>query len=315
MKRFCLAEDIMPTRLITLSAREHVFDGIGFLLEQGISGAPVTDSDGRYLGVFSEKCCLRVLTATARLVTPSEESAGEGTTAADFMIRKPITLSPAMDVFEAIDRLLNRRISGAPVLDEDGKFLGVFSEKTSMRVVIESAYGQLPTTRVDAFLNTDFGRVIAAETRLLGVAQKFLETPYRRLVVLRDGQLLGQISRRDVLRAEHHLSAILRGRGPARSAADIDRRSDPFSATIRDRLSIGVVRGFLDTQAATISEETDLLEIARLFLETSYRRLPVLRDGNLIGLVTRRDLLCAALRLMDVAPRREQAPLYLSALT
>lgn len=309
-----LAKDIMPTRLVTLSAREHVFDGIGFLLKHDISGAPVTDSEDRYLGVFSEKCCMRVLTATARIVAGSEQSAGDRTRARDFMVRKLITLSPGMDVFEAIDLLLKSRISGAPVLDENDNFLGVFSEKTSMRVLIESAYGQLPTTRVEAFLNTDLGRVVAAENSLLDIAQKFLDTPYRRLVVLRNGKLLGQISRRDVLRAEHHLSAILRNCSHAQSAPGGIDQDDPLSATIRGRLSAGRVRGFMDAHAATITEETDLLRMARIFLDTPYRRLPVLRDGQLVGLVTRRDLLRATLRLMDVVPRRTQAPLYLSSI-
>jgi len=314
MDRPRLAKEIMLTRLVTLSAREHVLDGVGFLLKHGISGAPVTDGDGRYLGVFSEKCCMRVLTATARIVAGTERPAGNRAVAGDFMVRKLNTLSPEMDVFEAIDLLLKRRISGAPVLDENGNFLGVFSEKTSMSVLIESVYRQLPTTRVMAFLNTDFGRVIVEDTSLLRVAQIFLDTPYRRLIVLRDGKLLGQISRRDVLRAEHHLSPILRDRATAQSASGVVDRGDPLSATIRDRLSTGRVRGFLDMHAATITEETDLLGMARIFLETPYRRLPVLRDGKLVGLVTRRSLLRAALRLMDVTPRREQAPLYLSSL-
>ena len=49
--------------------------------------------------------------------------------AKDIMITKLITLTPDMDVLEAIGMLLKHRISGAPVLDADHRILGVFSEK------------------------------------------------------------------------------------------------------------------------------------------------------------------------------------------
>ena len=55
------------------------------------------------------------------------------------MVRKLVTLTPESDVFEAIGQLLKNRISGAPVVDPEGNFLGIFSEKTSMQVLISAA--------------------------------------------------------------------------------------------------------------------------------------------------------------------------------
>ena len=40
------------------------------------------------------------------------------------------------------------------------------------------------------------------------MAQIFFDTPYRRLPVLRDERLMGQVSRRDLLSATHDLMAI-----------------------------------------------------------------------------------------------------------
>ena len=60
--------------------------------------------------------------------------------------------------------------------------------------------------------------------------------------------------------------------------------------------------------------DSDLLGIAQIFLNTNYRRLPVLREGKLIGQISRRDLLCAAHELLAVPPERESSLLYLSAL-
>ena len=63
-----------------------------------------------------------------------------------FMTRELVTLSPEIDVFAAIDQLLQKRISGAPVINGEGKYQGVFSEKTAMQALIAAVYDQLPGT-------------------------------------------------------------------------------------------------------------------------------------------------------------------------
>ena len=120
--------------------------------------------------------------------------------AKDIMVTRLITLSPEMDVCEAIKLLLRHRISGAPVVDRQGNFLGVFSEKCSMSVLIDAAYDSLPTTQVHAFMDTEH-ETIDEETDLLSIAQIFQTTGHRRLPVLREGKVVGQISRRDLLAA------------------------------------------------------------------------------------------------------------------
>jgi len=134
--------------------------------------------------------------------------------ARDIMVTRLVTLSPRMDVFEAIDLLLKHKISGAPVIDEQRFLLGIFSEKCSMSVLVEAAYDQLPTTEIFAFMDTNAG-TIGEDADLLTIAQTFRNTSYRRLPVLRDGKLVGQISRRDVLQAAHDLSAVAPNRETA----------------------------------------------------------------------------------------------------
>jgi len=125
-------------------------------------------------------------------------------TARDFMVTRLVTLRPEMDVIDAVQRLLKNRISGAPVVDADGMYVGVFSEKCSMHVLLDAAYEQLPSNEVRVFMDTD-AQTIGPDTHLLSIAQAFLLTSYRRLPVIEDGRLLGQVSRRDVLKASMDL--------------------------------------------------------------------------------------------------------------
>ena len=120
------------------------------------------------------------------------------------MVTKLVTLRPGMDIFEAIDLLIKNRISGAPVIDHQRNYLGIFSERCCMNILVEAAYDQLPTSQIDGFVDRN-AATISEEADLFTVAHIFRDTHFRRLPVLRDGILVGQVSRRDVLKAIHEV--------------------------------------------------------------------------------------------------------------
>jgi CBS domain-containing protein len=153
-------------------------------------------------------------------------------TARDFMTKRLVTLSPEMDVFDAVQRLLKNRISGAPVVESDGTYLGVFSEKCAMQVLLDAAYEQLPSNQIRLFIDDD-AQTIDPDTQLLSIAQVFLLTSYRRLPVLEGGRLVGQVSRRDVMRASLDLLKPAPSRGERNSllylSALVERSEAPLS--------------------------------------------------------------------------------------
>jgi predicted transcriptional regulator len=119
--------------------------------------------------------------------------------ARDFMVTDLVTLAPACNVLDAVKSLIEHGISGAPVVDSAERYLGMFSEKCAMQVLLDAAYEELPSHEVRVFMDRG-AQTIGPDTHLLSIAQVFLLTPYRRLPVVDDGKLLGQVSRRDVLR-------------------------------------------------------------------------------------------------------------------
>ena len=298
-----VAQDFMRRKLVTLSSDTNVIDGVARLLKDNISGAPVVDDEGKYLGVFSEKCCMNALTESVEVAS---EVGIPVARVRDFMTCNLTTLEPDVDVFDAIDHILSRRISGAPVVGADGTYQGIFSEKTAMRVLISALYDQLPGTNVGSYMNVDRNRLISDEDSLLDVAHKFQQTPYRRLPVLYGERLAGQVSRRDVLRAEHRL------------ATEVEERSRKPGAgqeiiAAAERKSVGQ---YMDSDALTTGPNADLLSIAQMFLNSPYRRLPILENGKLVGQVSRRDLLEATAASLRPKPQRHGAePLYLSPLS
>lgn len=130
----------------------------------------------------------------------SKTQIGNGYTAKEIMTTKLITLKPDTDVFDGIATLIKNKVSGAPVVDDDNNLLGIFSEQSCLEVLIDAAYEGLPTNQIKAFMNPT-PETISEDTGLLTMAQIFINKRTRRLPVLRDGKVVGQVSRRDLIRA------------------------------------------------------------------------------------------------------------------
>ncbi len=118
----------------------------------------------------------------------------------DFMVTRLLTLTPEMSIFEAMRRLLEHRFSGAPVVDAAGKLVGMLSEKDCLRVFASGAYYYDAGGTVSDFMTREV-TTVDPDDELFKVADLFLSRSFRRLPVVEDGKLVGQISRRDVLLA------------------------------------------------------------------------------------------------------------------
>ena len=119
----------------------------------------------------------------------------------DFMDKSFITLTPDMDVYRAIDIMLKGGITGAAVVDAKERLVGVLSEKDCLRTLVHDAYSLLPSGKVSDFM-TERPVTIYADLDIFTVADKFINAPFRRLLVVdEDNRLIGQITRRDLLRA------------------------------------------------------------------------------------------------------------------
>jgi signal-transduction protein with cAMP-binding, CBS, and nucleotidyltransferase domain len=63
------------------------------------------------------------------------------------------------------------------------------------------------------------------------------------------------------------------------------------------------VREIMTSDVISVAEDTPLTEVVRLMERHRIKRVPVLRDGALIGIVARADLLHAIRRLLVVEPK------------
>jgi predicted transcriptional regulator len=292
-----VAAEIMTVRLRTTSPSVHVRDAIVALINHGVSSLPVIDADGQFTGRFSER------TAMAALELADMEdniSPLRCVRAADLM-QQNVVLRSSTDTFTAVSMLLENGVSGAPVIDDQGNLLGVFSEKSATRVFVGLCWEQFPSAKVTAWLDRDERRWITEDTRLAEVVERFHGSEFRRLMVVRDGQLIGQVNRRDALCA---------------ASERIDVGMIGIESDRNGSNSVMTVGAWMDREIPTIGEHADVLTIAQMFIHSSARQLPVVDNMRLAGQISRSDLLRAVERSFpqSAAMERGAQSLYISSV-
>ncbi len=118
----------------------------------------------------------------------------------DYMATPLVVFRPDMNVVEAMRTLLDKKISGAPVVDEQGELVGMLSEVDLMKIIIQDSYYDESQGVVADYMRSPVDTV-DVESDIYQLAERFLKEHRRRFPVMRQGKLVGQISRRDVLKA------------------------------------------------------------------------------------------------------------------
>ena len=123
----------------------------------------------------------------------------------DYMARTLVTFKPETDVLDAVHTLVEHRIAGAPVVDDEGNLLGMLSEFDCMKVALNAGYHGIWGGPVRDFMS-DGVETVDANMSIVDLAQVFINKKFRRFPVTQGTRLVGQISRRDVLRALESIS-------------------------------------------------------------------------------------------------------------
>jgi CBS domain-containing protein len=118
----------------------------------------------------------------------------------DFMTISPVIFSPETELYEAVHILLENKVTGGTVLDEEGHVLGVVSEMDLLKALENVSYYNEGGGKVGDYMTTE---VVAIEEHMniFDVANKLLELKIRRLPVVRHGKFAGQVSCRSILQA------------------------------------------------------------------------------------------------------------------
>jgi CBS domain-containing protein len=116
------------------------------------------------------------------------------------MLENPISVVADENIFSAIQKITENKISGVCVVDDQGALVGVLSELDCLRAILSSIYNQ--TGNVGNVRDFMTGNVECCNLHedVVDVANDMLNKGHRRRPVVDNGKLVGQITCRRLLK-------------------------------------------------------------------------------------------------------------------
>ena len=107
-----------------------------------------------------------------------------------------VTVTKDADIYEAIQIMIAHNVTGLPVIDSDRTLVGVVTEKDVLTLLynIEDRPGEVQNYMTPAVVAFD------QEDSIVEIAASLADNPFRRVPILKDGKLVGVVSRKDIVR-------------------------------------------------------------------------------------------------------------------
>ena len=118
--------DVMSSgRLVSVEPGASLLDAARAMAEAGV-GSVLVVSGGRLVGIFTEKDLVRAVASGASL----------GERVESFMTREPVTVKPDDPLPLAASKMVEGGFRHLPVVDEDGRPIGVVSVRDVLRALL-----------------------------------------------------------------------------------------------------------------------------------------------------------------------------------
>lgn len=130
----------------------------------------------------------------------------------DCMHRNPLTINAEANLVKAIELIVEYKLTGLTVTDEQGQPVGILSELDCIRAVLADIYndGDPEHTLVGEAMSTDLITCKPSDN-IVEAARSMVETRQRRRPVVEEGRLVGQVSSSNILWAlmEHSRRKVM----------------------------------------------------------------------------------------------------------
>jgi len=115
-----IAEQFMQNAVYTYHPEDSAESLAQTMAEEGFGSVPIVDHDQHLLGIVSEFDLLHAI---------KEKKSLSGVHASDLMTPAPVTVRPETPAMDIIDRLEGKHLIRMPVVNEEGKLLGVVARR------------------------------------------------------------------------------------------------------------------------------------------------------------------------------------------
>lgn len=261
-------KNLMSENLITIDKDQSLSDGLKLLRKNNISRLPVVNTNENHekelVGIVSERDIARKLgSAKYGSMPPSRFHISS------VMVKDVVAVNETTDLIDVINLMLNKGIGSVPI-ESDENMIGIVSKADFIHLCKGKAFEKIIVKDV----MVDDIKSVSPEERLVHARRILIDSKIGRLPVVIDGEVVGILTSKDIMRC------LISFR---KNVPENHQQAQIKNITINDIMSKNV---------RTISENSNIDEVASILMETGFNGLPVVDDNNqIVGIITQTDLI------------------------
>jgi len=188
--------DYMTTDILTFDENDDLADICRCLLQKSFRRVPIM-RQGRLAGIISRADLIKANKDKFKPDTTHNDSASKpaAVLAKDVMKCGLLTVGLFTPIYEAMEILATKNVTGLPVVDDAFNLLGVVSEKDILKMLYDP--GAKPGLVQDYMTRDVVG--FEKNATLFDICDCLISNNFRRVPILDNGKLVGIISRTDIM--------------------------------------------------------------------------------------------------------------------
>ena len=256
-------KNLMSEDIITIDKDQNLSDALKLLRKHNVSRLPVTNNK-ELVGIISERDI-----AAKRGSSKYESMPASRLHISSVMVKDVFTVPETMQLDEVAKLMLENGIGSVPVMDADDKMVGIVSKADFVTLAVGIAFDKITVKEI---MTKDL-TVVSPTERLVHARRIMIENHVGRLPVVEDEKLVGMLTSKDLMRAF------------------IDFRKKVPEKYQKSQIKEVLVEFIMSSNPTVTSKDATISEVANVMIETGYNGLPVIDDGQVVGIITQTDIL------------------------
>lgn len=272
-------EDIMSDEVVVMQENQQVSHARNLMLKHGLSRVVIVDTQGKPVGIVTEKDLSRKMRGNG---PEWKRRPIDKILIGRVMTEGLVTTRPSDDVQNVVELMLKNGISSIPVVDDDG-LTGMVTKTDLLNFYNDKYPGKW---KVSDLMSKDVISVNENHSiaHVIGVME---ENGISKVVVIRDNQPVGIITPENISFASVEDSET----GVAVEKIYFIRNSNGIDKKNFRLISMLTASDIMKDDVTMIDQDEDAAKAALIMLKEKISGLPVVKDDEIVGIITKTDLI------------------------
>lgn len=266
---------IAQKEVITIPPTKTIKEAAEIMIEHEFRRLPVADPGSKkLLGIVTAMDILDFLGGGSKYDLISKKHndnflAAINEPVREIMTRDVFTAKPKDSIKKCVDTMTNYNVGSLPVVDNDGKLVGIITERDFALALAGVLTDELvEDIMIKNVITATPGTPIESSSKIM------VRNNLRRIPVVEEGKLVAIVTSTDILRffGDKDMFATMT------SNSGLDVLDKKISEIMKPNISV-------------TEPDVRLGDLCELFAEKNIGGVPVVEDGQLVGIITERDIL------------------------